>query len=118
MEDLRKRNAARLAALIDANGWPGRSRVGEDGARAAWLILQHAIGNPPLMRRGWTLLRGGANEGEVSPLEDPAGVDARRREIGLGPLDQDLRRRRAATARGGAGATRGAPAGRMGRAAA
>src|SRR5258708_4288030 len=33
------------------------------------------------------------------PLEDPAGVDARRREIGLGPLDQDLRRRSAATAR-------------------
>ena len=34
------------------------------------------------------------------PLEDPAGVDARRRAIGLGPLDQDIRRRRAATARG------------------
>src|SRR3989454_4371092 len=34
------------------------------------------------------------------PLEDPAGVDARRRAIRLGPLDQDLRPRRAATARG------------------
>jgi hypothetical protein len=34
------------------------------------------------------------------PLEDPAGVDARRRAIGLGPLAQDLRRRRGATARG------------------
>jgi hypothetical protein len=135
METLHQRNAARLAALIDAHGWPGRSRVGQDGARAAWLILQHAIGNPPLMRRGLTLLRGGVSEGEVSalefamledrirtfegrpqrygtqfdwdehgrwsplPLEDPAGVDARRREIGLGPLDQDLRRRSAATAR-------------------
>jgi len=76
MEDLRKRNAARLAALIDANGWPGRSRVGEDGARAAWLILQHAIGNPPLMRRGWTLLRGGANEGaadKAAGAGDPCG---------------------------------------------
>jgi len=136
METLHQRNAARLAALIDAHGWPGRSRVGQDGARAAWLILQHAIGNPPLMRRGLTLLLGGVSEGEVSPvevamledrirtfegrsqrygtqfdwdehgrlsplpLEDPAGVDTRRRAIGLGPLDQDLRRRRAATARG------------------
>ena len=136
MEALHQRHATRLAALIDAHGWPGRSRVGRDGARAAWLILQHAIGNPPLMRRGLTLLQGGVREGEVSalevamledrirtfegrpqrygtqfdwdehgrlsplPLEDPAGVDARRRAIGLGPLDQDIRRRRAATARG------------------
>src|SRR5438034_7122772 len=32
------------------------------------------------------------------PLEDPAGVDARRRAIGLGPLAQDLWRRRWAMA--------------------
>ena len=136
MEALHQRNAARLAALIDAHGWPGRSRVGEEGAQAAWLILQHAIGNPPLMRRGLTLLQGGVSEGEVSPLEvamledrirtfegrpqrygtqfdwdehghlsplpleDPAGVDARRRAIGLGSLAKDLWRRRWAVARG------------------
>src|SRR2546427_1438815 len=69
MEALHQRHATRLAALIDAHGWPGRSREGEEGARAAWLILQHAIGNPPLMRRGLTLLQGGVSEGEVSPLE-------------------------------------------------
>src|SRR5207248_5590972 len=40
-----------------------------DLTRAAWLILQHAIGNPPLVRRGLTLLQGGASKGEVSPLE-------------------------------------------------
>ena len=136
MAALHQRHGTRLAALIDAHGWPGRSRVGEASARAAWLILQHAIANPPLMRRGLTLLQGGASEGEVSPLEvamledrirtfegrpqrygtqfdwdkhgrlsplpleDPAGVDARRRAIGLGPLAQDLRRRRGALARG------------------
>ena len=136
VEALHQRHATRLAALIDAHGWPGRSRVGEEGARAAWLILQHAIRNPPLMRRGLTLLQGGASKGEVSPLdvamledrirtfegrpqrygtqfdwdehgrlsplrlEDPAGVDARRRAIGLGPLAQDLWRRRWAVARG------------------
>ncbi len=135
VETLHQRHATRLAALIDAHGWPGRSRVGEEGAQAAWLILQHAIGNPPLMRRGLTLLQGGASKGEVSPLEvamledrirtfegrpqrygtqfdwdehgrlsplpleDPAGVDARRRAIGLGPLAQDLWRRRWAMAR-------------------
>ncbi len=94
MEALHQRHATRLAALIDAHGWPGRSRVGEEGARAAWLVLQHAIGNPPLMRRGLTL--------RLSPLpiEDAAGVDARRRAIGLGPLAQELRHRRGAGRRG------------------
>src|SRR2546422_7151554 len=153
VEALHQRHATRLAALIDAHGWPGRSRVGEEGAQAAWLILQHAIGNPPLMRRGLTLLRGGVSKGEVSPLEvamledrirtfegrpqrygtqfdwdehgrlsplpleDPAGVDARRRAIRLGPLAQDLWRRRAATARGlGRGRrARRPPAGRAAR---
>jgi len=33
MEALHQRNAARLAALIDAHGWPGRSRVGEEARR-------------------------------------------------------------------------------------
>src|SRR5436190_22985226 len=69
MKALHQRHATRLAALIDAHGWPGRSRVGEEGAQAAWLILQHAIRNPPLMRRGLTLLQGGASKGEVSPLD-------------------------------------------------
>src|SRR2546426_845935 len=69
MAALHQRHGTRLAALIDAHGWPGRSRVGAASARAAWLILQHAIANPPLMRRGLTLLQGGASEGEVSPLE-------------------------------------------------
>lgn len=35
-------NTARLKEIIAAHGWPGRSLVGEDGADAAWLILQHA----------------------------------------------------------------------------
>jgi hypothetical protein len=40
-------------------------------------------------------------QGRLSPLplEDPAGVDARRRMVGLGPLAHDLRRRRKAIAR-------------------
>lgn len=31
----------RLRALIRANGWPTRSRVADDGAHAAWLVVQH-----------------------------------------------------------------------------
>jgi hypothetical protein len=33
---------SRLRAIVIAHGWPGRRLVGDDGAHAAWLLLQHA----------------------------------------------------------------------------
>src|SRR4051812_24269343 len=66
MAEVHRRNAVRLAEILDRLGWPGKSLVGEDGAAAAWLVLQHAIGDPPLMRRGLALL-GGLAPGEVDP---------------------------------------------------
>lgn len=65
MEAVHKSNATRLAAIIEQHGWPGESLVGEDGARAAWLIAQHAIGNPPFMRQCLSLLKQAASEYEV-----------------------------------------------------
>lgn len=44
MEAVHGRHAARLVAIVAALGWPGRALAGEDGAAAAWTILQHAIG--------------------------------------------------------------------------
>lgn len=69
MERLHLQNAARLEAILDAHGWPGRSRVGEQAACAAWVILQHAISNPSLMRRGLEILRAAAESGDASLLE-------------------------------------------------
>jgi hypothetical protein len=40
--DVVHHNIARLKEIVAAAGWPGRDLVGEDGADAAWLILQHA----------------------------------------------------------------------------
>jgi hypothetical protein len=135
MEEVHRRNAARLAQIIEEHGWPGRSLVGP-GADAAWLILQHAIGNPPLQRRGLELLRQAVARGEAPalqaamledriaffegrpqkygtqfdwdldgrlrplPIEDEAGVDDRRREVGLPPLAEGVRRLRADLAPG------------------
>lgn len=65
MEAVHKRNASRLARIIEQHGWPGESLVGEDGARAAWLIAQHAIGNPLFMRRSLSMLKRAAAEREV-----------------------------------------------------
>ena len=64
MREVHERNAARLRELIESHGWPTRVLVGEDGANAAWLILQHAIGDPALQRRGLVLMQ--EAEGEVS----------------------------------------------------
>ena len=33
---------ARLRAIVAGRGWPDRRRVADDGAHAAWLLLQHA----------------------------------------------------------------------------
>ncbi len=65
MRAVHEKNAAELAAIVEKHGWPGRTLAGEDGAHAAWFILQHAIGNPSLQRRGLELLRQAAAQGEV-----------------------------------------------------
>lgn len=49
MKDLHERNASRLKAIIGRHGWPGLSLVGEEAARAAWLIAQHAVSGPEFM---------------------------------------------------------------------
>ena len=46
MEEVHRKNAARLRELIALYGWPAEDIAGQDGAEAAWLIAQHAIGEP------------------------------------------------------------------------
>jgi len=46
MEAVHRTNASRLREIIEAQGWPAEDVVGKDGAEAAWLIAQHAIGEP------------------------------------------------------------------------
>jgi len=69
MAEVHHRNARRLAAIMDEVGWPGRVLVGQDAADAAWLVLQHGIGDPPVMRRGLALLRDAVAMGDVSPVQ-------------------------------------------------
>ena len=51
MHRIDRKNAKRLAEVVDEHGWPGKSLVGEDGASAAWLIVQHATHDLDLMKR-------------------------------------------------------------------
>lgn len=69
MELVHQRNAARLLAILQRTGWPGRSTAGPDGAHAAWLVAQHAIGDPELQRAALRLLRGAVALGEAAVVE-------------------------------------------------
>ena len=57
MEAVHLRNAARLRELIAEHGWPAEDIAGEDGAQAAWLIIQHAVGEPHFQRQSLVLLQ-------------------------------------------------------------
>ena len=67
MARVHERNARRLRRIIESAGWPGTDLVGPDGAEAAWIILQHAIAAPDLLRRALPLLEAAAREGRASP---------------------------------------------------
>jgi len=62
-------NAAWLEEVIDQVGWPGRSRVGEEGSHAAWLLAQHADRRPALQRRCLQLLEAAVAAGEASAAD-------------------------------------------------
>ena len=59
-------HANRLKDIVDEHGWPGRSLAGDDGARAAWLIVQHSDHDPGFQRRVLELLEPLVVAGEVS----------------------------------------------------
>src|SRR5688500_10609147 len=71
MAELHARNARELAAIVQEVGWPGRGLVGEDGAEAAWRVLQHGIASPAVQRACLPLLHEAARRGDV-PAAHPA----------------------------------------------
>ena len=67
MARVHERNARRLRRIVESVGWPGTDLVGPDGAQAAWLVLQHAIAEPELLRRTLPLLEAAARAGVADP---------------------------------------------------
>ena len=62
-------NADKLERIVDEFGWPGINLVGDEAAEAAWLVLQHAIGNPPLQRKCLPMLQARAEAGDVAAYQ-------------------------------------------------
>jgi hypothetical protein len=64
MEAVHRANAEALEVALES-GWPGVSRVGKDGADAAWLVAQHAISRPEFQRRCLALMEEAVARGET-----------------------------------------------------
>ena len=71
MQNVHVENAEALNQIISRHGWPGISKVGLEGCRAAWLIAQHAICTPELQRRFLHLLKEAAAVGDA-PMKQVA----------------------------------------------
>jgi hypothetical protein len=56
-------NAQALESELEA-GWPGKERVGDDGAEAAWRIVQHSIALPVFQRKCLALIDDAISRGD------------------------------------------------------
>lgn len=69
LEAVDRANTAWLARVVAQRGWPGRSLVGNDGAAAAFLIVQHATQDTAFMSRVLPLLERAVGAAEAAPAE-------------------------------------------------
>lgn len=70
MKNLHNRNARILDDIIDAIGYPTIDKVGKEASEAAWLVIQHSIGQPGFMRKCAALLE----EAVRKHLADPKNL--------------------------------------------
>jgi hypothetical protein len=67
MANLHNRNTENLNEIIDKIGYPTVDKVGKEASEAAWLIIQHSIGQPDFMKKSAELLRVAVNENKADP---------------------------------------------------
>jgi hypothetical protein len=60
-------NTSWLEGVVAAHGWPGHALAGEDGAHAAWLLVQHA--RRDFQEQCLPLLEDAADRGDASPRD-------------------------------------------------
>lgn len=83
---LTARHGDRLNEIMDEYGWPRTQLVGEEAARAAWLIAQHADRRLDVQWRALQLVRQAVSAGSARPrelafLRDPTLVNEGRQQI-------------------------------------
>lgn len=66
VEAIDKKSTARLKEIVAKSGWPGVRLVGEDGAKGAWLLVQHADRDPAFQKKCLALLEKAVKAGDAS----------------------------------------------------
>jgi hypothetical protein len=67
MKELHNRNAKILNEIIDTIGYPTTDKVGKEASEAAWLVIQHSIGQPDFMKKCMNLLEVAVGENKANP---------------------------------------------------
>jgi hypothetical protein len=67
MKELHEKNAKILNNILDTIGYPTIDKVGIKANEAAWLIIQHSISQPELMKKCAALLKSAVRENKASP---------------------------------------------------
>jgi hypothetical protein len=67
MKELHEKNAKILNNILDTIGYPTIDKVGIKANEAAWLIIQHSISQPKLMKKCAALLKSAVRENKASP---------------------------------------------------
>lgn len=68
MESLHNKNAKTLDKIIDNIGYPTTEKVGKEACEAAWLVIQHSIGQPDFMKKCLLLLENAVAEKKANPV--------------------------------------------------
>ncbi|RQO33033.1 hypothetical protein DBR39_24190 [Chryseobacterium sp. KBW03] len=119
MENIHKANAKRLREIITEIGYPTISKVGKEASDAAWLIIQHAIGEPEFMKECYTMMEDESSdinpankaylydriqffqskpqrygtqltaEGMIYPVENKKDLNKERKKVNLPELSQE-----------------------------
>lgn len=66
MGKIHRQNAEKLRKIIGKIGFPTVSKVGEKASAAAWLVVQHSIGEPEFMKECYKMMI--ENRTDINPL--------------------------------------------------
>jgi ketosteroid isomerase-like protein len=89
-----ERSTARMTQIVKAHGWPGKSLVGDDGSRRAWLLVQHADRDVAFQKECLALLEKAVKSGEadginLAYLADRVAVAEGRKQVYGTQFDDD-----------------------------
>jgi hypothetical protein len=95
MERIDRENTARMKEIVAAHGWPGWKMVGVDGARASWILVQHADLDLAFQKECLPKLEAAMNAGDADPshwayLVDRIAVAEKRPQVYGSQFDDRL----------------------------